>query len=94
MSDATSAVHVRDAEPAAAALVADAERRIAAGGADIAWLDCAIGNHRAARFYEKCGWRRAGNVTSELATPDEIVTIDVWRYEKVLRAASETGARP
>src|SRR5688572_2071479 len=39
----------------AAALVADAEARIADAGATTAWLACAIGNERAARFYEKCG---------------------------------------
>src|SRR5262245_15325666 len=45
---------------AAAALIADAEARMADAGVELAWLACAIGNERAARFYEKCGWRRAG----------------------------------
>jgi len=35
----------------------------------IAWLACAIGNERAARFYEKCGWHRTGVVTSRLDAP-------------------------
>jgi GNAT superfamily N-acetyltransferase len=66
----------------AAALIADAEARIAATGAATAWLACAIGNERAARFYEKSGWHRTGVVTSRLETPDGIFPLDVWRYEK------------
>ena len=49
---------------AAAALIADAEVRLSERGVKTAWLDCAIGNERAARFYEKSGWRRAGTVVS------------------------------
>src|SRR5438034_3862847 len=40
---------------AAAVLIADAEARLAERGVGVAWLACAIGNDRAARFYEKCG---------------------------------------
>src|SRR6185295_12224637 len=36
----------------AAALIRDAEAQLAARGYATAWLACAIGNHRAARFYE------------------------------------------
>jgi ribosomal protein S18 acetylase RimI-like enzyme len=43
----------------AAALIADAEARLSERGVETAWLACAIGNARAARFYEKCGWRLA-----------------------------------
>lgn len=53
----------------AAALVADAEARLARNGVETAWLACAIGNERAARFYEKCGWRRVGTMMSQLQTP-------------------------
>jgi len=69
----------------AAALMADAEQCLAAGGVDTAWLACAIGNDRAARFYEKCGWHRAGTIVSRLDTPNGILPLEVWRYEKVLR---------
>lgn len=69
---------------AAAALILDAEARIAEGGARLAWLACAIGNERAARFYEKHGWRRVGVVVSELDTPEGIFPLRVWRYEKDL----------
>jgi ribosomal protein S18 acetylase RimI-like enzyme len=69
---------------AAAALMANAEARLAEDGVEIAWLACAIGNERAARFYEKCGWRRAGTVSYE---PDASngTPLEVWRYEKRLR---------
>jgi GNAT superfamily N-acetyltransferase len=68
----------------AAALVADAEARLMDRGVETAWLACAIGNERAARFYEKHGWRRTGTVVSQLETPDGIFPLDVWRYEKRL----------
>jgi len=68
----------------AAVLIADAEARLAAKGVQTAWLTCAIGNDRAARFYEKCGWHRSGTVTEELDTPEGTLRMDVWRYEKRL----------
>jgi GNAT superfamily N-acetyltransferase len=68
----------------AAALVADAESRLAERGVKTAWLACAIGNDRAARFYEKSGWRRAGNTIIILQTAEGPFSLEVWRYEKVL----------
>lgn len=68
----------------AAALVADAEQRLAAHGVTTAWLACAIGNDRAARFYEKCGWSRAGTVVNRLDTIEGPFDLEVWRYEKAL----------
>ena len=68
----------------AAALVADAEARLRENGTEMAWLACAIGNERAARFYEKCGWRRVGTMISELQTPQGIFPLKVWRYERDL----------
>ena len=53
-------------------------------GVEIAWLACAIGNEPAARFYEKCGWRRAGIVINQLETLNGTFPLDVWRYEKRL----------
>jgi ribosomal protein S18 acetylase RimI-like enzyme len=70
---------------AAAALLADGEARIAEGGTEVAWLACAIGNERAARFYEKSGWRRAGTMVSQLETTEGRFDLEVWRYEKELR---------
>src|SRR5690349_10094321 len=42
----------------AATLMADAEAMLASRGLETAWLACAVGNNRAARFYEKSGWSR------------------------------------
>ena len=69
---------------AAGALVADAEGRLRAKGVDVAWLACAIGNDRAARFYEKCGWQRAGTMINVAETSEGPFPIEVWRYEKRL----------
>jgi GNAT superfamily N-acetyltransferase len=68
----------------AAVLMADAEQRIGALGYRTAWLTCAIGNARAARFYQKHGWQRVGNVINTLSTPDGPLALEVWRYEKRL----------
>jgi GNAT superfamily N-acetyltransferase len=67
---------------AARALMADAEARLAKSGVETAWLACAIGNQRAARFYEKCGWRRVGVVTYQAETSTGTFPLEVWRYEK------------
>ncbi len=68
----------------AAALLADAEARLAESGVETAWLACAIGNHRAARFYEKWGWRRVGIVVNDAETANGTFPLEVWRYEKSL----------
>jgi GNAT superfamily N-acetyltransferase len=71
----------------AAALIGDAEARLLASGVETAWLACAIGNERAARFYEKHGWHRAGVMVNRLDTPNGEFLLDVWRYEKRLTPA-------
>jgi ribosomal protein S18 acetylase RimI-like enzyme len=68
----------------AGALIADAEVQIAAGGAATAWLACAIGNERAAHFYQKSGWYRARTMTDQLETSGGTFPLEVWRYEKSL----------
>jgi len=68
----------------AAALIADAEERLHASGVSTAWLACAIGNDRAARFYEKSGWRRVGTIVNEVETDSGPFSLEVWRYEKQL----------
>ena len=68
----------------AQALMDEAESRLAARGVTTAWLACAIGNERAARFYEKHGWRRTGVMTSILETTEGPFPLDVWRYEREL----------
>lgn len=70
----------------AASLIADAEAHLREGGVHTAWLGCAIGNDRAARFYEKCGWLRVGNVVERLETSTGEFALEVWRYEKRLES--------
>lgn len=73
---------------AAAALTADAEVRLSESGVKTAWLACAIGNERAARFYEKSGWHRAGTMINHLDTSGGEFLLEVWRYEKSLTRAA------
>lgn len=72
----------------AAALIADAEARIKAAGFEVAWLACAVGNDRAARFYEKSGWQRTGVVSYDAAIPGGAYALTVWRYERRLSEGS------
>lgn len=69
----------------AAALIADAEARLAARGTATCFLTCAIGNARARRFYEKSGWHLAGTVVENLDTAEGPYPIEIWRFEKRLR---------
>ena len=68
----------------AAVLITDAEARLAQRGIQTAWLACAVGNNRAARFYEKHGWRRVGTIPYHAETSTGTFPLDVWRYEKTL----------
>lgn len=69
----------------ASVLMADAEAHLRERSVHTAWLACAIGNNRAARFYEKCGWLRIGTVTDHVEVPGGTFALEVWRYEKSLR---------
>ena len=73
----------------AVALLADGEALLAASGVQTAWLACAIGNDRAARFYEKHGWRRVGTMQNRLDGVSGDQYLETWRYEKPLLAVSE-----
>jgi ribosomal protein S18 acetylase RimI-like enzyme len=66
----------------AASLIAEAEALLAARGVGSAWLACAVGNDRAARFYEKSGWSNARTMANRLETADGVFEMPVWRYEK------------
>jgi len=68
----------------AAALIADGESRLAANGVELAWLACAVGNARAARFYEKSGWRNAGAFVKMSKTSNGTFPVNQWRFEKRL----------
>jgi len=71
---------------AAGVLMADAEMRLAEAGVATAWLACAIGNARAARFYEKSGWTLAREEIVPTETSAGPFPLKVWRYEKRLGA--------
>jgi GNAT superfamily N-acetyltransferase len=73
----------------AAALIADAEARLARRGVETAWLACAIGNHRAARFYEKSGWRLTRSFVALSETSNGPFPVEHWRFEKRLGATPE-----
>jgi GNAT superfamily N-acetyltransferase len=66
----------------AAALMGAAEAELARRGIATAWLACAVGNDRAARFYDKSGWRNAATQMNRLDTQDGVFEIEIWRYEK------------
>ncbi len=51
---------------------------------ELAWLACAVGNTRAARFYEKSGWRNAGTFVMMTDTSNGPFPVDQWRFEKRL----------
>jgi ribosomal protein S18 acetylase RimI-like enzyme len=69
----------------ASALIAAAEARLCRNGVATAWLSCAIGNERAARFYGKSGWHRVGTMINQLNTSRGNFSLEVWRYEKSLK---------
>jgi GNAT superfamily N-acetyltransferase len=71
---------------AAAALIDDAEARLSERGVKTAWLACAIGNDRAARFYEKRGWLRTGVMVNLAESPNGPFPLETWRYEKRFNA--------
>jgi hypothetical protein len=54
---------------------------------ELAWLACAVGNMRAARFYEKSGWHRAGTFVMLSETSNGPFPVDQWRFEKRLTRA-------
>ena len=74
----------------AQALIREFEDRLLGAGISTVWLACAIGNNRAARFYEKSGWHLARTFTADLVLSDGPFKLDVWRYEKELRKPNET----
>lgn len=63
-------------------LIKDAETMLRKNGIRRAWLACAIGNDRAARFYEKHGWHCAGVIVQETSIEGGTFPIEVWRFER------------
>lgn len=82
----------RDARGTGAAteLLRDVERQIASAGFETAWLACAVGNDRAAQFYEKHGWLRKQTTVIQIETPIGVMPLNVWRYEKNLADARKS----
>ena len=72
----------------AQALLNDAESRFRMCGVRTPWLACDVGNDRAARSYEKCGWRRVRTEIYLCETSEGPFPLDVWRYEKDLVPAA------
>jgi ribosomal protein S18 acetylase RimI-like enzyme len=66
----------------AIALLAEAERLVAAGGHPVAWLAVAPGNARARRFYERNGWADEGGFDYEAATAGGTIRVPCRRYTK------------
>ncbi|PRX46603.1 ribosomal protein S18 acetylase RimI-like enzyme [Prauserella shujinwangii] len=66
----------------AAALLDEAERRVAASGHDQAWLAVVPGNARARRFYERRGWTDEGPFEHAAEGPDGPITVPCRRYTK------------
>lgn len=77
----------------ATVLMIDAENRLLEAGVTTPWLACAVGNTRAARFWQKAGWTltRPQTVPSEI--PAGWFPLKAWRYEKLLTQRSAWSAR-
>jgi GNAT superfamily N-acetyltransferase len=68
----------------AAALLTEAERRMASLGVGTAELHCVLGNERARRFYERAGWAHAGMAIEPVEGPNGPVELQFWCMTKVL----------
>ena len=66
---------------AAAALLRAGRDKIGAARHPVAWLDCAVGNARARRFYEREGWRVVREETVDLPTAAGAFPVRSWRME-------------
>ena len=70
-------------------LLAEAERQVAAGGHEVAWLAVARGNARARRFYEREGWSDDGDLDYEVEALGERFISPCRRYIKRVRGRRE-----
>jgi GNAT superfamily N-acetyltransferase len=71
----------------AGALLAEAERLVAAHGHDRAWLAVATGNVRARRFYERQGWTANGEFDYPAYTDEGPIHVRCLRYEKPVNSS-------
>ena len=70
---------------AAALLLSEAERQIAAGGHDVAWLAVVRGNARAQAFYAKQGWVDEGDFDYPVTALGEHYISPCRRFTKRVR---------
>lgn len=70
----------------AATLLAEAGRRVAAGGHTRAWLMVVPGNTRARRFYTRYGWTDDGPVTHRIPHDGTTIEVPCHRYSKAVTA--------
>jgi predicted cupin superfamily sugar epimerase/ribosomal protein S18 acetylase RimI-like enzyme len=66
-------------------LLAEAERLVAAGGHERAWLAVATGNGRARRFYERQGWTDDGAFEHAAPVEDASIAVDCHRLVRDVR---------
>ncbi len=66
----------------AGALLAEAERQVAAGGHRTAWLAVVVGNERARAFYERQGWIDGGDLPYEVTALGHTYLSPCRRYIK------------
>ncbi|HSF36578.1 MAG TPA: GNAT family N-acetyltransferase [Nocardioides sp.] len=69
----------------ASELLAEAERRVAAGGHASAWLAVVVGNVRARRFYERQGWSDTGDLPYQVTAGGKTFVSPCRRYVKRVR---------
>jgi putative acetyltransferase len=66
-------------------LLDEAERQVAAGGHDEAWLAVVVGNARARRFYQTRGWSDGGDLPYEVTAGGTTYVSPCRRYVKRVR---------
>ncbi|GAA2144491.1 hypothetical protein GCM10009844_18130 [Nocardioides koreensis] len=66
-------------------LLDEAERQVAQGGHDVAWLAVVVDNARARRFYERRGWADEGDLPYEVTAAGETFISPCRRYTKKVR---------
>jgi pimeloyl-ACP methyl ester carboxylesterase len=76
----------------AAALLAEAERRVAGNGYDRAWLAVVAGNSRARRFYERQGWVDEGLFDHQAPSEGGPISVPAHRYVQTTLAARPSAA--
>jgi len=73
------------------ALLLDGEARLSRQGTVTASMNCAVGNDRAQRFYEKKGWHIVGRHSQSAESNDGRMELPVWRMAKDLAPPSPAG---